>query len=102
MRIALARLLVAAVARADVATPPGQSAARLAAGAVPRVLLAEWRKAENRGGPPSARSTSSTSSIACASSTAGSDGHSLYGDETVGSAGSCNRSPQANVSATTS
>ena len=49
MRIALALLLFAAVARADVATPP-PAIARLAAGSVPRVLLAEWRKADNRGG----------------------------------------------------
>ena len=51
MRIAIALLLFAAVARADVSppTPPRPStAAHLAAGRVPRVLLAEWRKADNR------------------------------------------------------
>ena len=51
MRIALALLLFAAVARADVATPkPPPATAHLAAGAVPRVLVAEWRKADNRAG----------------------------------------------------
>jgi hypothetical protein len=46
-------LALAVGARADVTTPtptPTPATARLAAGAVPRVLLAEWRKAENRAG----------------------------------------------------
>ncbi|MGZ3440482.1 MAG: hypothetical protein ACXVDD_13260 [Polyangia bacterium] len=48
MRLALALLLVAAVARADVATPTATT--RLRAAAAPRVLLDEWRKADNRAG----------------------------------------------------
>jgi len=39
----------AVVARADVATPTPPTA-HLAAGSVPRVVIAEWRKAENRAG----------------------------------------------------
>ncbi len=51
MRLVVALVAVAglaAVARADVATPTAPT--RLAAGSVPRVLLAEWRKSENRSG----------------------------------------------------
>ena len=51
MRAALLLLLVAATARADVTTPtPTPPTAKLPAGNVPRVLLAEWRKADNRAG----------------------------------------------------
>jgi len=47
MRYVVVLTLLAAIARADVATPtpPTQP---LAAGSVPRVLINEWRKAENR------------------------------------------------------
>src|SRR5262249_37442880 len=56
--LGLVGLLAVAVAvplasRADVTTPtptPTPTKAHLAAGAVPRVLLVEWRKAENRTG----------------------------------------------------
>jgi hypothetical protein len=49
MRPLFCLLLIAATARADVTTPT-PPATRLATGAVPRVLLAEWRKADNRAG----------------------------------------------------
>ena len=45
MRWMVAALIVASVARADVATPGGS---RLKASSVPRVLIEQWRKAENR------------------------------------------------------
>ncbi|MGZ3439723.1 MAG: hypothetical protein ACXVDD_09405 [Polyangia bacterium] len=50
MRILLAAaVLSTGSARADVATPKA-APAKIAAGAVPRVLLDKWRKAENRAG----------------------------------------------------
>jgi len=49
VRLVVALMLITAVARADVATPTPPTA-KLAASSVPRVLLAEWRKAENRAG----------------------------------------------------
>jgi hypothetical protein len=49
MRALFAAALLCGVARADVATPT-QAPVKLAAASVPRVLLDEWRKAENRAG----------------------------------------------------
>lgn len=47
MRALLAAALLVGVAHADVATPT-QAPTRLPAASVPRVLLDEWRKSENR------------------------------------------------------
>ena len=48
MRVLLAAALLVGVAHADVATPT-RARAKLPAGAVPRILLEQWRKADNRG-----------------------------------------------------